>query len=417
MQYPFTISSHPGGLSDVNGFSVGAAGCDIRNKGNDRLDVTLVHSKLPCTVAGTFTVNSFKAAPVLLCQKVLSSARPCHGFVANSGNANACTGERGYQDALHMQRLAEASCHAPAGSFMVASTGRIGEFLPMEKLRHGIEQASARLGDSGEGLRGADAILTSDTRRKVITVAVPTPVGVITLSGCAKGAGMIQPGMATMLAFLATDARIAQHTLAALLKDAVDDSFNAITVDGDMSTNDTVLLLANGASAIDLDAAHNADVKTVFRAALRHVCSVLAEQIVGDGEKITKVVDIRVTGALSRAEAEKAARAIGNSLLVKSSWYGNDPNWGRLLDAVGYSGAQVVVPGVKLFYQDCHEDDVAVAVFADGLPLSHLKPRWKDIVSQARFRILLDLGTGGDGYYRLLASDLTEGYVNFNKSE
>ncbi|MCD8481606.1 MAG: bifunctional ornithine acetyltransferase/N-acetylglutamate synthase [Verrucomicrobia bacterium] len=171
-----------------------------------------------------------------------------------------------------------------------------------------------------------------------------------------------------MLAFLATDAALAQPILAALLRDAVDDSFNAITVDGDMSTNDTVLLLANGASGIDLGTAPQADALKVFSAALRFVCGILAEQIVGDGEKITKVVDIRVSGARSRTEAEKAARAIGNSLLVKSSWFGNDPNWGRLLDAVGYSGAEVVVPAVKLFYQDSREDDVSVAVFADGLP-------------------------------------------------
>ncbi len=400
------------GIADVPGFRVNGAACDIRGKGNDRLDVALVVSDAPATAAGVFTRNAFAAPPVALCRDVLAAGKRVRAVAANSGNANACTGARGHDDALTMQALAAEAAGCEAGEVFVCSTGRIGEALPMDRLARGIALAGADLGaTAAHGQRAADAILTSDTRCKVATVRVKTTAGTFTVAGIAKGAGMIEPGMATMLAFLATDAKVAPAPLRKALTDAVDTTFNAITVDGDMSTNDTVLLLANGASGVrpaGVDLAR-------FREAARLVCDALAEKIVGDGEKITKVVELLVGGAASRAEAEAVARAIGNSLLVKSSWYGNDPNWGRILDAAGYARATFDPAKVSLAYA-ASADHKPVPVFGGGTAAAANKPRWKKIVARPRFTIRLDLGAGRQSY-RLLASDLTEGYVHFNKSE
>jgi glutamate N-acetyltransferase/amino-acid N-acetyltransferase len=403
------------GLSDVPGFSVAGVHCDVRGKGDGRLDLALIHSHMPCTAAAVFTRNAVCAAPVRLCRTTLAGAAgPIHAIVANSGNANACTGRAGLRAARSMQEHAARALGVPAGSVLVASTGRIGEPLPVDRVKRGIAAAAHALAATPEaGLAAADAILTSDTGRKLVTLRVPTATGTVTLSGMAKGAGMIQPGMATMLAFLATDARIPRRALQQALGAAVDSTFNAITVDGDMSTNDTVLLLANGASGIRLGP-RQPDAWRAFRAALAQACATLAEKIVGDGEKITKVVAVEVRGARSRADAEAVARAIGNSLLVKSSWYGNDPNWGRILDAAGYAGAALVEDRLQLHYQAPHGRPVPAFVRGEARP--RLKPRWREVVAQPRFSILLDLGLGR-ACFRLLATDLSEGYVHFNKSE
>ncbi len=400
------------GIADVPGFRLNGAACDVRGKGYDRLDVALIVSDSPAAAAGVFTRNAFAAPPVALCREVLAGRARVRAVVANSGNANACTGARGYEDACRMQALAAETAGCEPDEVFVCSTGRIGEPLPMDRLARGIALAGAELGSTAaHGERAADAILTSDTRRKVATVRVKTTAGTITVAGIAKGAGMIEPGMATMLAFLATDAVVAPGVLRKAMGDAVDTTFNAITVDGDMSTNDTVLLLANGASGVRPSGGDLAR----FREAVRLVCDALAEKIVGDGEKITKVVELLVSGAASRADAEAVARAVGNSLLVKSSWYGNDPNWGRVLDAAGYARATFDPARVTLAYADSAEHK-PVPVFADGVAEPRNKPRWKKIVARPRFTIRLGLGAGRQTY-RLLASDLTEGYVNFNKSE
>lgn len=400
------------GIADVPGFRLNGAACDIRGKGDDRLDVALIVSETPAVATGVFTRNAFAAPPVMVCREILSAGNRVRAIVANSGNANACTGARGLTDARHMQALAAASALCEPREVMVCSTGRIGEALPMDRLRRGVADAGADLGSTAaHGARAADAILTSDTRRKLATVRVGTASGTITVAGIAKGAGMIEPGMATMLAFLATDAKLPPAVLRKALADAVDTSFNAITVDGDMSTNDTVLLLANGASGVRPAGADLAR----FREAVERVCAALAEMIVGDGEKVTKVVELLVGGAASRADAESVARAIGNSLLVKSSWYGNDPNWGRVLDAAGYARAAFDPARVTLAYAVSAEHK-PVPVFAEGTAAARNKPRWKKIVARPRFTIRLDLGAGRRSF-RLLATDLTEGYVNFNKSE
>ncbi len=409
MSLEFTNDSP--GLTDVPGFRVGAAGCDIRNKSTDRLDLTLVVADRPCAAAGVFTTNDVKAAPVRFCQQVLAvSADRIRGIVGNSGNANACTAAQGDADAAAMARLSAEAVGAPADAFLVCSTGRIGELLPMAKVAAGIKESAARLSrDAAEGVRSANAILTSDTRPKSCTARFTWEGKTVTVAGIAKGAGMIEPNMATMLAFVCTDAAAAPAELKAALKASADQSFNCVSVDGDMSTNDTVLLLASGASGVSVGASAPAALRAHFQEALDKVCFALAEKIVGDGEKITKVVAVEIAGARSRADAEKIARAIGNSLLVKSSWFGEDPNWGRLADAAGYARTGLDESKLDIFYDD-------VPAVLGGRPLPENKPAWKQVVKAARFAVRLDLHLG-DAKFRLLAADLTDGYVNYNKSE
>jgi len=284
----------------------------------------------------------------------------------------------------------------------------------MDSICNGVSEAVSALSGSPEaGANAADAILTSDTRRKVCTATVSTVSGTITVSGMAKGAGMIEPDMATMLAFICTDAAVETSHLQTLLGDCVNTTFNAITVDGDESTNDTALLFANGVSGISMNPGHSG--WDAFQSAIHAVCEDLARKIVGDGEKITKVVEVRLEGAANADEANLAARAIANSLLVKSSWYGNDPNWGRLMDALGYSGAELSEDSVQLWYADGDFKEV-VPAFIKGEIHEGNTGRWKEIVEQAQFGILADLGQG-QASCRVWSTDLTEGYVNFNKSE
>jgi glutamate N-acetyltransferase/amino-acid N-acetyltransferase len=402
------INDSPG-VGDAAGFSTAAVAADIREKGTDRLDLTLVCSTAPCTGAGVFTRNDVKAAPVRVCREILDAGKPLHGFVANSGNANACTGEPGLADAHAMAERTALATRLPHNSFLVCSTGRIGRALPMPRILAGIDRAAAALAAGPEASRrSAEAILTSDTRPKTCTARFAWQGRTVTVAAMAKGAGMIQPNMATMLAFLCTDAAAPTALLQEVLSAVTRRTFNAITVDGDMSTNDTVLLLANGASGVDLAAAP-AEARALFAQAVEQVCACLAEKIVGDGEKISKVVEIIVRGARDESAAERIARAIGNSLLVKSSWCGEDPNWGRVIDAAGYALTGLVEEKVDMFYDE-------TPVLDHGIAQNQHLARWKEIVKQPRFRLTLDLRLGA-GAFRLLASDLTEGYVNYNKSE
>jgi glutamate N-acetyltransferase/amino-acid N-acetyltransferase len=395
----------------VPGFRVGAAGCDIRNKGADRLDLTLIVADRPCAAAGVFTTNDVKAAPVRFCQQLLAvSAEQIRGIVGNSGNANACTAAQGDADAAAMAKLSADAVGAPDDAFLVCSTGRIGELLPMAKVAEGIKASAGRLSrDAAEGVRSANAILTSDTRPKSVTARFVWEGKSVTIAGIAKGAGMIEPNMATMLAFVCTDAAASPSELRAALKSSSDQSFNCVSVDGDMSTNDTVLLLASGVSGVSVGASAPAPLRELFQEALDQVCFALAEKIVGDGEKITKVVSVEIEGARTRADAEKIARAIGNSLLVKSSWFGEDPNWGRLADAAGYARTGLDEGKLDIYYDD-------VPAVLGGKPLPENKPQWKQVVKAARFAVRLKLNLG-DAKFRLLAADLTDGYVNYNKSE
>lgn len=405
---PVNLIEISSGILDCPGYKIAGVACDARETGNPRLDLALLVSDTPCSAAGVFTLNDVCAAPVHICKEIIAtSGNKVAGCVINSGNANACTGEQGMADGKTMSTIAqlETGIGAP---FLVCSTGRIGRQLPMGNIKAGVAAAARQLSaDTQASLDAADAILTSDTRRKVATARFAYAGQTITVSGMAKGAGMIEPNMATMLAFLTTDLVADSDLLKAVLQEASDQTFNRISIDGDMSTNDTVLLFANGASGIAANIAP--ELLEAFKKAVFLVCDDLAEKIVGDGEKITKLVELIVTGTKTNADANKVARAVGNSLLVKTSWYGSDPNWGRLADAAGYARV-----GLKEETFDIYYDNVAALI--SGKPQDSNLSKWKEIVSKKRFRITLNLNQG-DGQYRLLTSDLSEAYVNFNKSE
>ncbi|MFT4902129.1 MAG: glutamate N-acetyltransferase/amino-acid N-acetyltransferase [Lentimonas sp.] len=402
------LIDNPAGIADCPGFKVAGAACDIRENGTDRLDLALIVADVPCSAAGVFTLNDVCAAPVHVCQEIIAqSGNTIAGCVSNSGNANACTAEQGMLDAKEMSASAQLATGIDA-PFLVCSTGRIGRRLPMQKVNAGIVAAAKKLShDSASSRDAADAILTSDTRRKVATARFEYAGQSITVSGMAKGAGMIEPNMATMLAYLATDLKVDSALLKEVLKQASDLTFNRISIDGDMSTNDTVLLFANGASGHAATAAP--ELLAAFKEAVYLVCDALAEKIVGDGEKITKLIELVVTGAQSEADAQKVARAVGNSLLVKSSWYGSDPNWGRLADAAGYARVGLIESCFDIHYNE-------VPALIGGKPQDDRIAEWKQIVAKKRFRITLNLNQGR-GSYRLLTTDLSQAYVDFNKSE
>lgn len=410
MSSPITVHlvESSNGISDCPGYRSSGVHCDIRQTGNPRLDLALFVADTPCSAAGVFTLNDVCAAPVHLCKEILDqSGGTIAGCVVNSGNANACTGEQGKEDAEAMAQAAQKATEINA-PFLVCSTGRIGRQMPMDAVRAGIADAAGKLDTSViSSLNAADAILTSDTRRKVATAKFEYRNTMITVAGMAKGAGMIEPNMATMLAFLVTDLKAESSLLKTAIKEASDLTFNRISVDGDMSTNDTVLLFANGASGIAAD--ETTELLEAFKEAIHKVCAVLAEKIVGDGEKVTKLVELLVKGCRTDSDAEKVARAVGNSLLVKTSWYGSDPNWGRLADAAGYARIGLRENCFSIYYDN-------VPALINGKSQDERLAEWKAIVARKSFRITLDLGQGV-GHYRLLTSDLSEAYVNFNKSE
>ncbi len=408
--YKIEVLEDVAGLGLVDGFKVAGVGCDIRGKNDmSRLDTALVVSDVLATAAGVFTTNDVKAAPVLVDMAHLETSSKVKAIIANSGNANACTGERGMADAKETCAFVADIVGAKPEQVLVCSTGRIGEFMPMEKLKSGIKEASEKLSsETSASENAARAIMTSDTRPKTVLVNVEFSGKKFSIAGMAKGAGMIEPNMATMLAFLVSDVSISQALLKESLKAAANKTFNRITVDGDMSTNDTVLCMCNGSSGTEISE-NEADAIEAFRAAIVAASRVLARKIVGDGEKITKVVEVKVKGARDEAQAEKICRAIGNSLLVKSSWFGCDPNWGRLTDAAGYARTGIVLDKIDLYYDD-------VEVLKSGQPIDANKPLWHKIVANKTFTVTMNLNLG-DAEEAILAADLTDEYVNFNKGE
>ncbi|WP_456464743.1 bifunctional glutamate N-acetyltransferase/amino-acid acetyltransferase ArgJ [Desulfurobacterium sp.] len=327
------------GIADVKGFLCGTGKGNIKNtlKPSNKKDILVIVSEKPATAAAVFTTNDVKAAPVKLSQKLVKAYEKVCGIVANSGNANACTGERGMKDAETMAKI----CQNLTGKspFLVASTGVIGEFLPMDRMEKGIEEAVENLGKA-TSKEAAQAIMTTDTFPKT---AFFEGKG-FTIGGIAKGAGMIDPAMATMLSFIATDAEIDKKLLEKALREASEISFNAITVDGDMSTNDTVFFLANGTSGKRITEENYGE----FLDGLKEVMKSLAYQIVKDGEGATKVVRIKVIGARTKEEARKVARKIALSPLVKTAVFGCDPNWGRIIAAAGSAGVKLVEEKTEL---------------------------------------------------------------------
>ena len=424
----------PGSIVAPQGFTASGVFCDIKRlgtgKGSDKgqkRDLALIVSQVPAAVAGMFTTNQVCAAPVKICVQRVRKAR-AQAIVVNSGNANACTGKQGMADALEMVRFTEAALDLKPGLALVGSTGRIGVNLPMDQVRAGIIEAAVRLGSKpANAAHAAEAIMTSDTRPKQIAVEFPLAGACVRIGGICKGAGMIQPGMsgtskrpaavplhATMLCFLTTDASVAPRLLQQALQEAVANSFNRITVDGDMSTNDTVLLLANGLAGPKLLSRNSRDY-ALFQAALHHVCLQLAKMIVRDGEGVSRFVTIRVTGAKSFMEADAAARAVANSALAKTSWSGGDPNWGRILDALGYSRATVVEHKIDIGYSAPGSSRILWSL-ARGQPTKASFKALCAAVAPKEFDLHIRLNLG-KARALMYAADLTEKYVEFNKGD
>ena len=393
-----------GGVTSAAGFQAIGIACGIKPQGEK--DLALIVSDVPTEVAATFTTNLVKAAPVKLCMKHVRKGK-IKGVVINAGCANACTGVGGIADAKRMVEHAAKEFKTKPQEWLVCSTGRIGTRLPMTLVRKGIEKAATKLSPEG-GEEAAKAIMTSDTRRKEFAVRFKVNGRKVTIGGMAKGAGMIHPNMATMLCFITTDACIDKATLKACVDDAVEHSFNRISVDGDTSTNDTVIVMANGLSGTNLLKSYHPQFD-LFKQTLTHVMRKLARLIVEDGEGISRVVDVVVKGAASVQDAKLAALAIAKSELVKTSWTGGDPNWGRIMCAVGYSGARVREEMVDIFYD-------GVSAVLNGQPTKTPFARLVKVARQKKFTITVHLHSGS-GEYSILTTDLTEEYVRINKGE
>jgi glutamate N-acetyltransferase/amino-acid N-acetyltransferase len=386
---------------EVPGFQAAGIAAGIKEDG--RKDLALLYSEVPAKVAGVFTTNVFKAAPVLLDMERIKGGAS-RAIIVNSGNANAATGDEGYQDALKMARFCAGALQIDESQVLVASTGVIGRKLPIDKVAGNVSRLVKGLSPGGIP-EAAQAIMTTDRYPKVQFREGPVGGSDICVCGIAKGAGMIEPGMATLLAFVLTDADIDDQAMKRALREAVDQSFNAISVDGCMSTNDTVLILANGLAG-------NRKIRTatrdyaVFTGMLTDVMTELAKSIVRDGEGATKLIEIVVEGAKTTGEAKAIAYQIARSNLVKTAFYGGDPNWGRVISAVGAAGVPINGDAVELTF--------------DGLPLfkqgqgitSHLQ-ELAEVMKKEQIKVLVKLGQGTKGF-RVYTSDLTVDYVKIN---
>jgi glutamate N-acetyltransferase / amino-acid N-acetyltransferase len=396
-----TMSELDGGVTAPRGFRAAGLHCGI--KANGKHDLALVVSDTPASAAAVFTTNQAQAAPVLVSKAHLAASHgQARAIVSNSGCANACTGPQGMADAAEMTALTAAALGLTADDVLVASTGVIGVNLKMPALRGGIPRAVAALSPDG-GAEAAVAIMTTDPFPKSAAVEVVTPAGTFRVGGMTKGSGMIEPRMATMLGYLTTDAAVDPVRLRKVLVDACRFTFNAITVDGEPSTNDCVFALANGASGVTIDDATEAALFEGFRA----VAKTLALGIVRGGEGATKLVAITVSGAATDADAWMAARAIANSLLVKTAIHGADPNWGRLVAAAGRSGARFVLDGARVRIGE-------LVLFEQGRPFDERAPQAAAYLQGTDLDIEVDLGTGGPFTATVWTCDLSKMYVQIN---
>jgi len=404
MDFPF--SRIPGGIGAPQGFLASAVSCGIKNPASDRLDLALIYSEQPCSSAGAFTTNRVKAAPVRVSQAHLRKG-DIRAIIANSGNANACTGVQGIHDANAMCDAAAKPLGLRSGEIGVCSTGVIGLPMPMMRIAPHTAALVGALGPN-QGAAVAKAIITSDTHPKEIAISCELGGHTVRIGGCIKGAGMISPSMATLLCFITTDANLPSDSLRKTVLECVEDSFNRITIDGDMSTNDTVLVLANGACGMPSIRRHGPRCMQ-FRQAIRWVMLELAKAVVRDGERVTKFVTVNVCGARTYQDAKKVAEAVCKSALVKSSWNGGDPNWGRIIHAVGYSRARIREELV-----DIHIGGKAACL--GGLQAATPMEELRDIVAEREFAICINLNQGAADY-TMYSSDLSPEYIDFNRSE
>ena len=392
-----------GTVTSPRGFRAGAARAGIKTGEGDNLDLGVLSADKTTVAAGVFTSNEVKAAPVILCQERLSRSRP-RAIIVNSGCANACTGQKGMADAQEMAALAARRLGIEAEEVLVASTGVIGVPLPMGLIRSAVGSLSV---SSEGGHDFARAIMTTDTFAKEVAMAVELDGRRVTIGAVAKGAGMIHPRMATLLCFVTTDAAIEDSLAARMLKEAVDVSFNMISVDGDTSTNDTVLLFASGLAGNKPLQANLAEAQ-VFRSALVEICTHLAKCVARDGEGATRMIELRLEGAASESEARLAARAVVSSSLVKAAVHGADPNWGRILAAVGASGASVDQTRIDLRMGDHPILKAGVAIDCD------VEAVW-DVPCRNEVPLTLNLNLGS-GAATAWGCDLSEEYVTVNSA-
>jgi glutamate N-acetyltransferase/amino-acid N-acetyltransferase len=399
VQYPPMAALNTNlGVNFPRGFRSAGVYCGIKKPG--LLDLALIVSETESSVAGMFTTNRACAAPVVWSKQAVAGGR-ARAIVANSGNANCLTGEQGMRDAQRMAELVAKRLECPPTQVVVASTGVIGVPLPMPAVESGIAQAFERLTD-GDDRTTADAILTTDNASKRASLEIDTPAGKVRIGAIAKGAGMIAPKMATMLAFITTDAAIDPADLQACLARVVDKTFNCITVDGDTSTNDMVIALANGVSGVQL----TGDALQPFEQGLYQVCEYLAKRIVKDGEGASRIFEVRVSGAADADAARRIARTIAESQLVKTAIHGGDPNWGRIIAAAGRAGAPIDVSRARLYLQN-------TLVFENGRPTEYDERALVEAMQTDEVTIALTL-SDGDGEAHFWSSDLTAEYVKIN---
>ena len=394
-----------GGVTVAEGYVANALSCGIKKPTATRLDLALVYSTVPTVSAGTFTTNRVQAACVKVSREHLRRGN-IRAVVANSGNANACTGQGGIDVARTECRIVAEQLGLEPSEVAVCSTGVIGLPMPMVRIEPRLPELCRDL-SAGKGHDVASAIITSDTREKEVAVELNVGGKPVRIGSCCKGAGMISPRMATMICLICTDAGLSRADLKALVRDGVEHSFNRITIDGDMSTNDTCLVMANGASGVQL--APGKPGWDAFCAAMKYVMMEQARRIVQDGERVTKYVTVRVIGAPSPAEAKRVAEGVAKSSLVKSSWNGGDPNWGRIIHAVGYAGKQV--------REDFVDIDIAgLPACRSGVQTTTPSDDLRERVQAREFEVLINLNLGVNEY-TVYTTDLSPEYVDFNRSE
>ncbi len=386
-----------GGLEQVKGFTFSAVECGIRYSG--RLDYCLIAAEGPCSAAGMFTTNKVNAAPVKLCRARIGG--DIRGILVNATNANACTGDQGYRTAEILTADIAARLKVAPESILMASTGIIGRQLPLDKMLAAHEGLVAALGSDG-GRIIPRAIMTTDTVPKEVCVSFTAPAGEFRVAGTAKGSGMIAPNMATLLCFIVTDAPVAPDDLAAIFRRGVSSTLNAITIDGDMSTNDTAIILSPR-SARPLS---GKDDLASFEEALAAVLGRLSEMLIDDGEGTTKRVRVTVKNAASAGDAERIARSVAQSLLVKTAFFGNDPNWGRIAAAAGYSGAAIDENRLCVSFDD-------MPLLVDGAPVPFDRDGLVGIMKKNIFEVFVDVGLGSSGW-SMLTTDITFDYVRIN---
>lgn len=395
-----------GGVTAPIGFEAAASACGLKTSGDP--DLSLVVSERECSGAGVFTRNQLPAAPVTLDRETLAlNSDRLRGVVANSGVANACTGPTGMEAAREMQRVTAEGLGCDPDQVLVLSTGVIGAQLDLAKVEGGVRQSVAML-STESGSAAAEAIMTTDTRLKQAAMTVELPGGTVTIGGMAKGSGMIHPDMATMLAVLTSDAQVAAPVLRSLLRGAAERSFNRISVDGDTSTNDSVVMLANGASGVEVEGEAS---RARFAGALDRVCRTLAQEIIRDGEGASKFITLSVEGAPNEEAAVRVARTIATSPLVKTALAGADPNWGRVLAAAGRAGLELDPSRLALWIGN--ERDEQLQLVASGEAADWEEAAAASILGEPEITMRLDLGQGEDSA-TVWTCDLTHEYVSIN---